>query len=76
MKLKKQNEAIEDRIIRDLRTLLSKKNVMNQLGLLIFKATVIMNVKVMSIEINFYELKTLAKELGLSNSRYQIGLEK
>ena len=45
-KLKKENEAIKDRIIRDTETLLEKEDNYTQVVKIIFEAIVILNMKV------------------------------
>ena len=54
-KLIEENDVIKDRIIRDIRNLFEKEeNCLKPLRLVIFIVTIIMNVKVVVIEIKHY----------------------
>ena len=58
--LRKENEAIKDRIIRDFRNLFSRKNILtNQQEQVVLRATTILHMKVTEIEVKHYQLNNI-----------------
>ena len=65
-RLKKESEAIKDKIVRDIRNLLEheEEDYYKPVRVINFWKTVIINVKVMVIEIKHYQLKNILIKLG------------
>ena len=65
-RLKKESEAIKDKIVRDIRNLLEheEEDYYKPVRVINFWKTVIINMKVMVIEIKHYQLKNILIKLG------------
>ena len=64
-RLKKEREAIKDKIVRDIRNLLEheEEDYYKPVRVINFWRTVIINMKVMVIEIKHYQLKNILIKL-------------
>ena len=64
-RLKKESEAIKDKIVRDIRNLLEheEEDYYKPVRVINFWRTVIINMKVMVIEIKHYQLKNILIKL-------------
>ena len=65
-RLKKESETIKDKIVRDIRNLLEheEEDYYKPVRVINFWKTVIINMKVMVIEIKHYQLKNILIKLG------------
>ena len=65
-RLKKESEAIKGKIVRDIRNLLEheEEDYYKPVRVINFWKTVIINMKVMVIEIKHYQLKNILIKLG------------
>ena len=65
-RLKKESEAIKDKIVRDIRNLLEheEEDYYKPVRVINFWKAVIINMKVMVIEIKLYQLKNILIKLG------------
>ena len=65
-RLKKESEAIKDKIVRDIRNLLEheEEDYYKPVRVINFWKTVIINMKVMVIEIKHYQLKNILIKPG------------